>query len=99
MLKDSHETLLFVCRSKPDAAALALCIDANHASKVAKLLEDITGESPDIIVSDTELSASSVDDFRDSKKKWIVAVRMVSESVDIPGQAQARFVKGRCLNC
>jgi hypothetical protein len=70
--------LLFVCRSKPDAAALALCIDANHAPKIAKLLEDITGESPDIIVSDTELSTSSVDDFRDSKRKWIVAVRMVS---------------------
>jgi hypothetical protein len=26
-------------------------------------------------------------------------MEMVSEGVDIPVQAQARFVKGRCLNC
>jgi superfamily II DNA or RNA helicase len=84
LLKAAHDKLLSVRRSKPDAGALALCIDANHASKVAKLIEEITGESPDIVVSDTEVATSNVEDFRDSDRKWIVAVRMVSEGVDIP---------------
>lgn len=84
MLRKAHEKLLLVRKSKPNAAGLVLCIDANHASRVAKLLEEITGEAPDIIVSDTDLATGNVDDFYQSTRKWIVAVRMVSEGVDIP---------------
>lgn len=83
MLRAAHEKLLAVRRTKPDAGGLVLCIDANHAARVAAILEEITGEPPDIVVSDAELSTSEVDAFRSSNHKWIVAVRMVSEGVDI----------------
>lgn len=83
LLREAHERLLAVRKAKPDAGALALCIDANHAVKVAKILSEITGEEPDIIVSDDEMATGSVDGFRKSARKWIVAVRMVSEGVDI----------------
>ena len=83
LLKRAHEKLISVRRTKPDAGALALCIDANHALSVARLLEEITGEATDILVSDTDISTTEVDEYRNSDKKWIVAVRMISEGVDI----------------
>lgn len=83
LLRAAHEKLLSVRRSKPDAAGLALCIDANHAVVVARLLREVTGEQPDIVVSDDDLATSSVKSFRASNRMWIVAVRMVSEGVDI----------------
>lgn len=83
MLRKAHEKLLAVRKAKADAAGLVLCIDANHAVQVAKLLLEITGEQPDIVVSDDDLATSSVKSFRESSRKWIVAVRMVSEGVDI----------------
>ena len=83
MLREAHDKLLLVRRSKPDAGGLVLCIDANHAVRIAGLLEEITGEQPDIVVSDDDLATGSVKSFRASNRKWIVAVRMVSEGVDI----------------
>jgi len=83
LLREAHEKLVSVRKAKPDAAALALCIDANHAVEVARLLFEITGEQPDIVVCDDDYATSSVKSFRESNRKWIVAVRMVSEGVDI----------------
>lgn len=83
LLAQAHDRLLAVRRAKPDAGGLVLCIDANHAVSVAKFLEEITGEQPDVIVSDDDLATGSVKAFRKSNRKWVVAVRMVSEGVDI----------------
>lgn len=83
ILGHAHDQLMQVRQSRPNAAALAICMDTRHALKVADHLRTITGEEPDIVLSDEEAATSSVKAFRASDRKWIVAVRMVSEGVDI----------------
>ncbi|TXH45632.1 MAG: hypothetical protein E6Q97_31270 [Desulfurellales bacterium] len=69
----------------PSAGGLAIAIDTDHAKLVASVLERITGTAPDIVVSDETSATSSIAAFSsDHRRRWIVAVRMVSEGVDIP---------------
>jgi superfamily II DNA or RNA helicase len=84
LLQDAHNQLIEVRKTKPDAGGLALCQNADHAVFVQGLLRQITGTEPDLIVSDGDLATSTVDLFRnDASRMWAVAVRQVSEGVDI----------------
>lgn len=69
-----------------DAAGLVIAIDQYHARKIAKLLKVITNEEPTVAISDEENSSRQIQEFarRRNQKRWIVAVKMVSEGVDIP---------------
>lgn len=67
-----------------DAGALAVAADASHARQIARLLAEATG-SPPVVVLHTEANAArKLAAFRGSRERWIVAVNMVSEGVDIP---------------
>lgn len=82
-IQDAHAKLQD-CRSMvPDAAAMAVCIDQWHAVRVAKVISDVTGTNPSIIVSDSDVENDTVDKFRKSKSEWLVSVRKVSEGTDI----------------
>jgi superfamily II DNA or RNA helicase len=84
LLQAAHDQLLEVRKTKPDAGGLVLCINADHAVLVQGLLREITGSEPDLIVSDGDLATSTADTFRkDTNRTWAVAVRQVSEGVDI----------------
>jgi superfamily II DNA or RNA helicase len=83
LLAKSHQKLMEIRQLHPDAGGLAVCMNQTHAQSVARLLHEITGELPDIIVSDEDMNTGSIDEFRKSNKQWLVAVRMVSEGVDI----------------
>lgn len=80
---DSHNKLLEVRKTVPDAAALAICIDQYHAIKIASVIKKVTGCDPSIIVSDEQIENDKIQNFRDSKKEWLVSVRKVSEGTDI----------------
>jgi superfamily II DNA/RNA helicase len=54
------------------------------ARAYAKLIEVITGETPCIVLSDDPTSSARIAEFGRSNQKWMVAVRMVSEGVDVP---------------
>jgi superfamily II DNA or RNA helicase len=82
-IRMAHQKLVEVRRSFPDAAAMAACIDQNHASIVADLIRQETGCEPSVIVSDIDIENDTVKSFRDGSKEWIVAVRKVSEGTDI----------------
>src|SRR5690606_9516155 len=53
-------------------------------------LADLTGTRPPVVVSDPERDPGSIkakaaiDRFRTGRDRWIVAVKMISEGVDIP---------------
>jgi superfamily II DNA or RNA helicase len=67
-----------------DAGGLVVAADSDHARKIAKLLKDVSGKSP-LVVLHTEAGAhKKLQAFTDSRDEWIVAVNMVSEGVDIP---------------
>ena len=78
---------LEVMRSEvPDAAGLVVADDQKLAEAYAQELERITGEKPELATSDIPDAKDTIDRFRKPgcRKPWIVAVRMVSEGVDIP---------------
>jgi len=69
----------------PDAAGLVIASDQTAARAYAKLLGRITGESPIVVLSDDAGASQKIAEFTwAAQKRWLVAVRMVSEGVDIP---------------
>ena len=83
LLRLAHTQLQYCRESMPTAGALAICFDQAHAVQIARQLQRITGQSPDVIVSDGDLATSTVESFRESPRQWVVAVRQISEGVDI----------------
>jgi superfamily II DNA or RNA helicase len=67
-----------------DAGALAVAADATHARQIAKLLGELTGKAPVVVLHTEARAARKLAAFRGSREPWIVAVNMVSEGVDIP---------------
>jgi superfamily II DNA or RNA helicase len=69
---------------QPNAGALISCIDQEHAKVIARLIRQVTGENPAMVLSEDSAADKKIERFRRSTHKWLVAVRMVSEGVDIP---------------
>ncbi len=69
-----------------DAAGLVIAIDQHHARQIALLLKSITHEQPALVISDEDNSSDVIREFAraGNAQRWIVAVKMVSEGVDIP---------------
>lgn len=67
-----------------DAAGLILAIDQSHAQRIAKLLKELTGYTAVVVISDDKDATAKIKRFSSSQSRWIVAVKMVSEGVDIP---------------
>lgn len=67
-----------------DAGGLVVAADSDHARKIAKLLKDVSGKSPTVVLHTEAGAHKKLQQFTDSRDEWIVAVNMVSEGVDIP---------------
>lgn len=68
----------------PDAGGLVIADGQRLAEEYAAELQRITGERPELATSDIPDAKAAIDRFRNSTTRWIVAVGMVSEGVDIP---------------
>jgi len=69
--------------SMPDAAALMLATDQETARAYAALVKKVTGHTPVLVLSDDPKSSKRIEAFNHSDDRWMVAVRQVSEGVDI----------------
>jgi superfamily II DNA or RNA helicase len=67
-----------------DAGGLVIASDQQAARAYAKLIERVTGEKPVVVLSDDAGASARIAAFSASDQRWLVAVRMVSEGVDIP---------------
>ena len=68
----------------PDAGGLIITMNQDHARKVAALVQRVTGTPASIAISDDPAASASIDAFAKLQRRWLVAVNMVSEGVDIP---------------
>ncbi|TGD89019.1 DEAD/DEAH box helicase [Mycolicibacterium sp. CH28] len=68
----------------PDAGGMIIASDQTAARAYADLLVKITGEAPTVVLSDDPGSSDRISEFSASTSCWLVAVRMVSEGVDVP---------------
>lgn len=84
MLEDANTRLNDIRENDdPGAGGLVIAMNKNHADKIADRLKIVTGVHPVVVHSDNENALADIETFANSKEKWIVAVRMVSEGVDI----------------
>jgi hypothetical protein len=67
-----------------DAAGLVIASDQQAARAYAKLIGELTGEKAVVVLSDDAGASGRIAAFAGSGQRWLVAVRMVSEGVDIP---------------
>ncbi|MGZ8736865.1 MAG: DEAD/DEAH box helicase [Nocardioides sp.] len=84
VLAAADKRLTEVRRHVPDAGGLVIATDQDSARSYAGLLKSITGEKPTVVLSDEKLGSKRIAAFTESEDRWMVAVRMVSEGVDVP---------------
>ncbi|MDQ6755229.1 MAG: DEAD/DEAH box helicase [Actinomycetota bacterium] len=84
VLAAADKRLTEVRRSVPDAGGMVIATDHDDARAYAGELKKITGQSPTVILSDDAKASSKIEGFSAGDKRWMVAVRMVSEGVDVP---------------
>jgi superfamily II DNA or RNA helicase len=71
-------------RHIPDAGGLVIATDQASARAYARVLTSLTGVTPTLVLSDDAGSSRRIEEFAASDDRWLVAVRMVSEGVDVP---------------
>lgn len=84
VLTAANSRLSEVRHSIPDAAGLVIATDQDDARAYARILHTITGEQPTVVLSDEVGGSQKIEEFSSSNNRWMVAVRMVSEGVDVP---------------
>ena len=72
----------------PDAGGLVVGMDCEHADAIARMLHQLTGTRPIVACSrvndpDDPAPKPAIEAFNRGASPWIVAVRMISEGVDI----------------
>ena len=84
VLAAADKRLTEVRRHVPDAGAMVIASDQDSARAYAALLKDITGERATVVLSDEKAASKRIATFAENDDRWMVAVRMVSEGVDVP---------------
>ena len=84
VLEAADRRLSEVRRHVPDAGGLVVATDQDSARAYAAQLKRISGETPTVVLSDEKAASRKIARFTDGDKRWMVAVRMVSEGVDVP---------------
>lgn len=84
LLKQATAALDELRTEVPDAGGLVVAHDTWRARRYAELLTDLTGQAPTVVISDDPDAKSNLDRYREGTSRWLVAIRMVSEGVDIP---------------
>lgn len=84
VLRAGHERLMEIRRAHPTAGGLVIATDVDHARGVADAFRWRHGVDAVVATSDDARASERIADFASSEAPWLVAVRMVSEGVDIP---------------
>jgi superfamily II DNA or RNA helicase len=84
VLRSADRRLSEVREQVPDAGGLVIATDQTAARAYADILRGITGEEPAVVLSDEAEASARIESFSSSTTRWMVAVRMVSEGVDVP---------------
>ena len=68
----------------PDAGGLVIATDHATAKAYAEMLQQLTKQEVALILSDDAGASARIEEFSAGTQRWMVAVRMVSEGVDVP---------------
>jgi superfamily II DNA or RNA helicase len=84
VLAAADTRLAEVRRHVPDAGGLVIASNQTQARAYAAILRRITGEAPTVVLSDDAGASARIEEYALGTQRWMVAVRMVSEGVDVP---------------
>jgi superfamily II DNA or RNA helicase len=84
VLEAADKRLTEVRRAMPDAAGLVIAGDLETARAYAGLLRRVSGSRPVVVLSDDPTASRKISAFAGCEDRWMGAVRMVSEGVDVP---------------
>ena len=84
VLREAVERLADVRRTHVDAGGLVIASDQDHARGIAAILRTMFRVTPVVVTSDDPEASDRISAFAAGRDAWLVAVRMVSEGVDIP---------------
>lgn len=91
VLQKADQRLDRVRMQHPNAGGLVIATDHEHAHAITTRLTAICGEAPTLVLSDDVHASDKIEAFAASDAKWVVAVRMISEGVDVPRLRVAVF--------
>ena len=84
VLERAHATLDGLRRTDHDAAGLIVAVNEKHARWIANLMQKALGIYPVVVTYVDAAAGDKIRQFRNGRAPWLIAVRMVSEGVDIP---------------
>lgn len=84
VLKAAHIRLQKMREHIHDAGGLVIASDKETARAYAKILKQLSNTPVAVILSDEAGASERINTFSESTDEWMVAVRMVSEGVDVP---------------
>ena len=84
VLRAANDRLREIRSEHPDAGGLVIATDQEHARAIAAVLQTRFGMPTRVATSDDPGASKVIEGFARGQEPWLVAVRMVSEGVDIP---------------
>jgi superfamily II DNA or RNA helicase len=84
VLAKAHGRLVDIRRTHVGAGGLVIAVDQEHARAVVKLHKRDHKITARVALSDDPKASAVIEKFAHGDDPWIVAVRMISEGVDIP---------------
>ena len=91
VLDHANERLNEIRASHSSAGGLVIAMDQEHARGIARMIANRYGTAPAIALSDDPRASDVISKFATGDTPWVVAVRMISEGVDIPRLRLAVF--------
>lgn len=83
-LARAHDRLSEIRGTHADAAGLVIATDQAHARAIARLFREHLRVQAVVAVSEDADASRTISEFARGAEPWIIAVRMISEGVDIP---------------
>ena len=84
VITQAHERLMAIRQHHPAAGGMVVAMDQDHARGITQFIRNRWRCDVEVVVSDDPDASRKIAAFADSDRPWLVAVRMVSEGVDIP---------------
>lgn len=96
VLRSADDELSRLREEMPNAAGVIVAASREHARAYAQLMETVCGQRVPFVISDGEETPSPIiESFRQGHARWIAAVDMISEGVDIPRAALVVYASNK----
>ncbi len=84
VIREANQQLTKIRDRYPEAGGLVIAMDQEHANAIQRMFRDRFGIRAMVVVSEDPTASKKIEQFAAGTEPWVIAVRMISEGVDIP---------------